>query len=546
MSKKKINKFSLSYYSLTAQVIIINLITATIGLLFIYFFNVYLLNSNKNIDNLINNINNQISDIANYIENNAIIKVPQFNEDTGELLFSFEPQLDPYTSQLFVESKYLKQLNNIKIFNTDLVKYVDTENLYINEDVIEINVNEFQKENNFYSQYRKIYYNFYNNLQDKFNKEKLKNIIEPKKNEISLIIETIKNKKSLFRIYTEENGGLFANAIYPLIKNNNIYGVVLIESPLIENDTSYANISFIIWNLFLIIILSMFIISIFFMRSIIHPIKILSSLAKLEQSKYKLPLNDLQYPIRNDEIGGLSYNIKNMSSQLKQRINELENFAADVAHELKNPLASLKSSSELLADNKIQLKNRKLLFSNINQDLDKMNRLISDISNYTRTQAEVEKQNFDEFDLIEFINNLESTFSQNKKSIKINFDLNDSVLFIQTNLDKLAQVFINLLENAISFSPPNSKILIKQLRQNDKVIIFVVDQGKGIKKSLKNKIFDRFYTDRKVPTHQHTGLGLSISKKIIENFGGSLELSIAKIDGYKGACFKLEMPIKPL
>ena len=77
------------------------------------------------------------------------------------------------------------------------------------------------------------------------------------------------------------------------------------------------------------------------------------------------------------------------------------------------------------------------------------------------------------------------------------------------------------------------------------MIIFVVDQGKGIKKSLKNKIFDRFYTDRKVPTHQHTGLGLSISKKIIENFGGSLELSIAKIDGYKGACFKLEMPIKP-
>ena len=269
----------------------------------------------------------------------------------------------------------------------------------------------------------------------------------------------------------------------------------------------------------------MFLLSIIFTRSIIRPIKTLSSLVKFEKDKFKSTNNKLKYPLRNDEIGGLSNNIQEMSKELKSQINELEKFSADVAHELKNPLASLKTSNELLAENKIKLVDRKLLFSNIIKDLDRMNRLISDISDYTKTQVEVEKQKFDKFELINFINDLVLPFVQNNKKIKILFYHNDSKIIVQTNMDKLAQVFINIIENAISFSPQESNILIKQVTENNKAIIYIVDQGLGINEKLKDKIFERFYTDRDDKKNYHTGLGLSISRKIMESLGGSLELS---------------------
>ena len=236
--------------------------------------------------------------------------------------------------------------------------------------------------------------------------------------------------------------------------------------------------------------------------------------------------------------------IKNMLRALKLRINELEKFASDVSHELKNPLSSLKTSNELLAGDKIKSEDKKLLFSNIIKDLDRMNRLISSISEYTRTQVEMEKQKFDEFELIKFINDLKLLFVQNNKKIKILFDTNDSEIIIQANIDKLDQVFINLIENAISFSPQQSNILIQQVRKDDRVIIYIADQGYGITEKSKDKIFERFYTDRLDKNYYHVGLGLSISKKIIENFNGSLDLCDKLIEGYNGACFKLELPIK--
>ena len=108
----------------------------------------------------------------------------------------------------------------------------------------------------------------------------------------------------------------------------------------------------------------------------------------------------------------------------------------------------------------------------------------------------------------------------------------------------MAQVFINLIENSISFSPYKSNILIQQLKENDKVIIYIADQGFGVNEKLKDKIFERFYTDRQDKSEYHIGLGLSISKKIMESFDGSLKMRDRKIDNYKGACFQLKLPLK--
>jgi len=115
---------------------------------------------------------------------------------------------------------------------------------------------------------------------------------------------------------------------------------------------------------------------------------------------------------------------------------------------------------------------------------------------------------------------------------------------IHANKDKLAQVFVNLLDNSMSYSPNNSEILIVLKNDKKSAIIYIADQGEGIPMDLKDKIFQRFYTDRSSSQTRHTGLGLSISKKIVENFSGSINLSNVKFKQYFGACFEINLPLK--
>ena len=544
MNSHHINIFSLSYYSLTTQIIIINLITALIVFIIISFFNFFLLNNNKNIQIKTDQIDNQIKDITNYLENNAIFNISQFDEESGEVIFSSKPQLDPYVAQLYLQNQYLDQSNEIKIYNSNLIKYVDIKDLYSSTEIIEFNIDKVNRKLNFYQKYKNAYFNTFNKLQRYFDQQKLKDIIEPVQDDINLVTEVLNKQNRISKIFSYENNLLSISILQPLVQANSKYGAVLVRGFLTQKISESAIISFNLFNLYLVIIFFMFLLSIIFTRSIIRPIKRLSFLTEAEKDNSKFYKDKLDYPIRNDEIGVLSNNIKSMSQALKSQINELENFTADVAHELKNPLSSIKASNELLIENKIKSRNKKLLFSNIIKDLDRMNRLISDISNYTRTQIEVEKQKFNKFELIEFIEELRLSFQQNKKKINIFFNQSNQKIIVHANINKLAQVFINLIENAISFSPEKSSILIQLTKEKNRAIILLADQGCGIIKKSKDKIFERFYTDRSRANNYHTGLGLSISKKIMESFGGSLELCDNLIDDYKGACFKLELPIK--
>ena len=560
---KNISKFSLSNYTLAIQIVIINFITAALVLIFLIFFNYSLLNSNKNIKIKTNEIEFQIKDIANYLSNNAVIRIPEFNEENcsrsinsfdeseenscGQIILS-EPQLDPFSTQNYLITNYLNQQNNIKIYDIDLIKYSDTNNLYLKEDVIEIDLKEESKKNNFFEKYREKYLIFFNRFQISFNKKELSKSISNYKGDISLVLETIKTEKNFSKIFEIEKNNLSIISVSPIINNNNIYGVILITGNLlIENSQSGVN-SFNLFNLFLVIMLLMFLISFYFSRSIVNPIKTLALIVKKEQNKFNKNLDNILYPIRNDEIGDLSNEIKNMSKDLKMQITELENFAADVSHELKNPLASLKSSNELLIQNKIENKDKELLLNNIEKDIEQMNRLISDISNYTRTQAEIEEESFSKFDLVELIEELKNSFMINSKNINIDFKSLKKPVYINANREKLAQVFINIVNNSFSFYPANSKILIDLQSQTNYVIIYFADQGPGIALDLSEKIFERFYSDRPseiVSSDEfHSGLGLSISKKILDSFYGSINLSSYQPEGYKGACFEIKIPLK--
>ena len=390
----KISNLSLSNYSLAIQIVIINIFTTIIGLFFLFFFNYFLLTNNTNIQNKINQINVQMQDITNYLQNNAIIRIPQFNEENcqrsiqsdtnnnlgcGEIILS-EPQLDPFSTQNYLISKHLNQKNNIRIYNIDLIKYVDSEDLYMSSDVSEVDIEKKFTKGNFFKLYKTNYLSLFNNIQRYFDKQEILKSIDPYIEDIALITETIKKRKSFSKIFEIEKENLLFTKLSPIAKNNNIYGVVLINGNLIQENTESGLTSFNLLNLFLIIVFFMFFLSFLFSKSIINPIQALSVIAKKERDKFINYSNNLKYPIRNDEIGILSKEIENMSKDLKLRINELENFAADVSHELKNPLASLKSANELLINNKITKDDKLLLLQNIRKDVEQMNNLISDIS----------------------------------------------------------------------------------------------------------------------------------------------------------------------
>ena len=556
---KEISKLSLSNYSLVAQIIILNFFTAVIGLIFLLLFNYFLITNNKNIANKTDQINFSIDNITHYLQNNAIIRVPQFNEencnrsinsenkndnniDCGKIILS-DPQLDPTSSQNHLFDKYLDQSNNIRVYDVNLIKYADTESLYISSDVIEVDIKQIYNNLNILDIYKKKYLDLFNNIQRFFDSKKLQQYVDHYRGDISIVIETVKKQKQISQINKIEKDELLLTKSSPIISNNNVYGVVLISGNLIQDNVESALISFNVSNLFLIIIFFMFLFSIFFSKSIVGPIKSLSKIVKNEQDKLAKHNNNINYPVRNDEIGTLSKEIENMSKNLKIHINELENFAADVSHELKNPLASLKSSNELLIDNKIDSEKKYLLLQNINKDIERMNTLISDISNYTRTQIEIDEELFEEFNLTELIHELIESFSNNKTSVKIIFEFEKNPIIVRANRKKLAQVFINIIDNSISFSPLNSEILIRQFTKKKLVIILIADQGKGIKSKLKNRIFDRFYTDRLENSEYHSGLGLSISKRILENFSGSLNLYESHLKDYKGACFQIKLPL---
>ncbi len=384
-------------------------------------------------------------------------------------------------------------------------------------------------------------FNLFQNIHDFFIKIKLQSFFIDFKGDFFVVQETIKKQLSSSSIYLDSENNITHIISQPIVKNNSVYGVVLIESILNQDANHISIISFNLINLYFVIIFIMLLSTLFFSRSLITPIKLLSRITRLEREKSNKK-NNLEYPRRKDEIGILGKDISSMSDDLKKRINEIESFASDVSHELKNPLSSLKSSSELLIQNKITEDSKNLLIKNMAKDIERMNILISDISNYTLTQVEIDEEIFEKFDVIVFVEDFIKSLPHN--NIKIDFKNNNAPAYIVANKNKLAQVFYNIIDNSFSNSPSKSKILINTIIQDENIIFHIVDQGIGVPLNFREKIFDRFYTDRLTDKDKHTGLGLSISRKIIDSFKGSINLIENNYEIYQGACFEIKLPLK--
>ncbi len=548
----KFYKFRLSNYSLTYQLLIINLITAFIGFISLLVFNFYLIQDDRNILIEYDSTLLKVNKISNFLSNNAISRVPLFNEncdnnteDQDCVINISEPTLDPTTTQQYIMQNYLQTNFDVIVYNDGWVKFADTEDMYISNEVSEIAIDaKIGTSDNFIDNYRQFYIDFFNKFRKNFIKNKYIKVAQKFRSEINLVSETIKNKKIIKNKFYNNEKDIIQIISSPVLYNDKIYGVVIVSYPLVHNNYNLGLNSYNLFNFYIFLVLIILFISFFFSKSLVSPIKTLSKLTLIERTKIK-PKITFSYPVRGDEIGALSNEIQKMSLDLKTQINQLEKFAADVSHELKNPLTSLQSANELILNDNIAEKDKDILNKNITKDIKRMNKLISDISNFTQIKAEIETESFEYININEFLINVANSYNENKKNIKIEIETNDQKLYVAANKDKLSQVFYNLIDNSISILSKNQNVFIQSRSLDQKNIeIKVYDQGKGIPLKDAEKIFYRFYTDRDADKGDHSGLGLSISREIVNSFGGVIKLVKSDRQLYPGACFMINLPLK--
>ena len=565
-----INKklLSLSNYSLSIQLLVVNIFIIFFGTIFFLLYNYYLINNDRLIENKSNFSNNELKDITTYLQNNSIIRIPLYQtnyrcriidkkidaklyadenceENNFNSLELSDPELEKFITEQYIIQNYIEKDYNIKIFNDNWIKIADSENLFLQNDVNETELAEtLPNRSNIFKIYEDKYHNLFNFIYSYILNKKFIEISNKKTHDINIVSETIRKKELLEKLYINKDNIIIKTLSSPLMLDEKVYGVAILSYQLITNNKELANNSINLLNFFIILIIIIITLSFFFLRGLIIPLNQLTKITVLERDKIRNTKN-INYPVRGDEIGILAEQIQIMSKELKSQMQQLEKFTTDVAHELKNPLTAIKSSSELLLKNTISEENKVKVIKNFNKEVNRMNRLISDISNFSRTMSEIEIEKFKLLNLNMFLESFTKNYLGNSKNINLILDTENTDFKVLLNEDKLLQVIINLIQNSVSIANTNSQILIKTLKSEDhNVEIKIYDQGKGINLSDKEKIFGRFYTDRDSSREDHSGLGLSISREIIKSFNGSIELTKSDNSGFRGACFIVKLPLR--
>ncbi|MDB5540925.1 MAG: histidine kinase [Devosia sp.] len=285
------------------------------------------------------------------------------------------------------------------------------------------------------------------------------------------------------------------------------------------------------------------ILSLLLAGTIAGPLRRLASAAEQVHSTITSRAEIPDFSDRTDEVGHLSKALRSMTSALYNRIEAIERFAADVAHELKNPLTSLRSAVETLPRAR-RAEDRERLNAIIQHDVRRLDRLISDISNASRLDAELARQSAERVDIAQLADAMVSIQKDLAANRKVDVLLEKHVSRYSPialgHDSRLAQVINNLIDNAVSFSPEGGKVVVTVATSDDTITITVADEGPGIRGDI-SRIFQRFYTDRPDGEHfgDHSGLGLAISKQIVEGHGGTV--TAANRQDRSGAVFTVKL-----
>ena len=330
---------------------------------------------------------------------------------------------------------------------------------------------------------------------------------------------------SMVRI--NDHGDVIVSVAVPVQRFRAVRGALMLSTQGADIDDMVEAERLAIVKVFLVAAGVMVVLSILLAGTIAEPVRRLADAAESVRRRIRSRVEIPDFTRRRDEIGHLSGAFRDMTNALYSRIEAIESFAADVSHELKNPLTSLRSAVETLPLAKSD-ESRARLLNIIQHDVKRLDRLISDISDASRLDAELQRQETAPVDLMKLLNTLVGVANEVKRDdgvkVTLKFEGGGAGAFQVPGHDsRLGQVVDNLIENARSFSPSGGTVRVTCRRLKSSVDIFVDDDGPGVQPDALEKIFERFYTDRPHQGFgQNSGLGLSISKQIVEAHGGRL------------------------
>jgi two-component system sensor histidine kinase ChvG len=332
-------------------------------------------------------------------------------------------------------------------------------------------------------------------------------------------------KASMVRV--NDRGEVIVSVAVPVQRFRAVRGALLLSTQGGEIDQAVEAERLQIVTVFLILLGVMVVLSMLLARTIAGPVARLADSAERVRHRIRSRVEIPDFTNRRDEIGHLSRTLRDMTNALYSRIEAIESFAADVAHELKNPLTSLRSAVETMPLARTEDSKRRLL-GVIQHDVKRLDRLISDISDASRLDAELQRQEVAPVDIAKLLNTLVTVANEVRKDnevvVSLTFEGAGPADFVVPGHDsRLGQVIDNLIENARSFSPAGGNVRVTCRRLRHQIEIVVDDDGPGIRPEALEKIFERFYTDRPEQGFgQNSGLGLSISKQIVEAHGGRI------------------------
>mgnify|MGYP001497419316 FL=1 len=464
---------------------------------------------------------NHINIINNTVDNLLRLEVKFVTEDIRKFLFS--------TRFIF------QNLDRVIFFDNDLNLIGDTDTLDLDPRAFSTRLNDIEFES---LNEKKI---------KKENKDKSKNVDEKKFISFELILKKYISSDEYGDPFTfaKENFNQFKlTTIKNVTKEDLNIGYILITEN--ANDIKVAideRKAFVIRTAisvgFVILIFS-FVLS----RYFIKPIQNLVSYTKniKEKSHEKLSIDNLKN--RNDELGLLSNSLEDMTTELQKRVAHAENFSTDLVHEIRNPLASLKSASEILKDTNSSDQRLKLL-NILSHDVLRIERLITDYSQMLKDEVALSNEKIKKINVEPIIESVVDDFNSVynvKKGINIKYKNDGKKEYLINGIEnRIEQIIANLLDNSISFTKKGGEILVDvSISTDNKIIIKIIDEGQGFKEKDTSKIFNRFYSNRPDKFGEHSGLGLNIVKNLVDLHDGKIVAS-NRLDG-DGAIMEISFP----
>lgn len=351
------------------------------------------------------------------------------------------------------------------------------------------------------------------------------------------------------QLRTREDGQLVVNVAVPVQRFRRVLGVLLLTAQTDDIDAIVRSEQMLTVKIFIGALALTVLLSFFLGRTLVRPIRVLARAAERVRRGIGREERIPEFAERSDEIGDLSRSLSDMTGALYRQIDAVEQFAADVAHEIKNPLSSMRSALET-----IQMTEkpdvREKLFAILEDDVKRIDRLITDISDASRLDAELTRSSTELIDLGSMLATLVDAYNTTAKEgrASVVFEDNEPGVFMVTGIEaRLGQVWRNLIDNALSFSPKKSTVTVSLLREEENVVLKVIDEGPGLPEGAEEKVFSRFYSER--PDEEafgsHSGLGLAISKQVIQAHKGEIiAQNILDADGrVLGASFVTRLPL---